>query len=353
MKMKKLILIAGLFLFLAVQGLLAQRPYRVGTTSANFLEWGFGVGGSALGDAAVAMSNDLSSIYWNPAGLAWLDKNEASFLVQPWIVGIKSNFVAVGIPVASLGTLAIGLTSIDYGEMDVTTVDIPEGTGETFSASDYAISVAYGRAITSWFAFGATGKYVGSKIRHMTAGALAIDLGVQVKTFFLSPDGNRNNGLTIGMSISNYGTRMTYEGIDLLQSIDILPREDGNFKDVPGQFKLSAWELPLIFRIGVGIIPLKTEHQTLKIALDALHPNNSSEYVNSGLQYEYNVPATGKFILRAGYKALFLKDSEYGLTYGGGFEKYLMGNTKIKIDYALRDMGLFGKLSSYSLGIVF
>ena len=48
----------------------AQNPIRAGTTAANFLEIGYGTAGCAMGDAYVSMARDLSSIYWNPAGLA-------------------------------------------------------------------------------------------------------------------------------------------------------------------------------------------------------------------------------------------------------------------------------------------
>ena len=67
-----------------------------------------------------------------------------------------------------------------------------------------------------WFSFGANAKYLTSKIWHSEASAFALDLGVQVQTDLLAFGGKRNDGMKIGMSISNYGTRMQYDGIDLL-----------------------------------------------------------------------------------------------------------------------------------------
>ena len=43
---------------------------RYGTTAANFLEIGIGSRPNAMGEAYVAIASDLTSIYWNPAGLA-------------------------------------------------------------------------------------------------------------------------------------------------------------------------------------------------------------------------------------------------------------------------------------------
>ena len=66
---------------------------RVGTTAASFLEIGIGPRGAAMGDAFVSGANDLTSIYWNPAGLALMEKNEVIFSHQPWIANINNNFV--------------------------------------------------------------------------------------------------------------------------------------------------------------------------------------------------------------------------------------------------------------------
>jgi opacity protein-like surface antigen len=345
-----------LFLLLVPVFLQAQnRPFRVGTTTAGFLEIGFGSAGAAMGDAYVSMARDISSIYWNPAGLAFMEQSEAQFVLQPWVVDINTSFAAAGIVIPQIGTVALGLTFVDYGEMDVNTVSDPEGTGERFSAGDFSLSLAYGRAITNWFGFGLAAKYIQSKIWHMDASALALDLGVSINTAFFSPTGNREDGMRIAMSIANYGTRMKFDGIDLLQSIDIRPDENGNYGDVQGQFDPNEWELPLIFRLGIAVNVFRTENQRLTIATDALHPNNNAESVNVGGEYEYFDPTIGKFILRTGYKGFFLAKDEaaFGFTVGGGLEKLLMGNISLKVDYAFRDMGILGKVHSYSIGFLF
>ena len=331
----------------------AQKPYRVGTTAANFLEVGYGTAGSAMGGAYVSVANDLSSIYWNPAGLAFMKQSEAQFSYQPWLVGISTSFTSVGMVLQGIGTVALGVIQANYGDMDVTSLSMQEGTGEKFNANDYAISFAYSRKIAQWFSFGLAGKYIASQIWHEHASAIALDLGVIVKTFFFSPTGKRSDGLNIGMSISNYGTKMKYNGIDLTRPIDILPYENGNYAAVPGQFKMRGWELPLLFRIGVAINPLVYSNHRLTLAADAIHPNNNSESVNVGAQYQLTIPTAGTFFLRGGYKALFMDKSRYGLTFGGGITLRMMHNVAMKIEYAYRGIGLLGKINSYSVGILF
>jgi len=331
----------------------AQEPYRVGTTAATFLEIGYGSAGSAMGDAYVSVVQDISSMYWNPAGLAYMEQSEAIFSYQPWVADINTSFTGIGLVLPRIGTIGLGLIHVGYGDMEVTTLEMQDGTGELFTASDLAFNLSYGRRLAQWFAFGASAKYVSSTIWHTSASAMALDLGVVVNTDFFSPTGKREHGLNIGMSISNYGTRMRYDGMDLLNPIDILPYEEGNYRDVQGLFKTESWELPLIFRIGISVNPLVTEQHKLTLAVDALHPNNNSESLNIGGQYQLTVPTVGLFALRGGYKALFMDDSEYGLTLGGGVQLRLMHNFGLKIDYAFRGVGVLGNAHCYTVSVLF
>lgn len=331
----------------------AQKPYRMGTTAANFLEIGFGSAGSAMGDACVSITNDLASIYWNPAGLSFMQQSEAQFVRQPWLADINTTFAGIGLVFPAIGTFSLGLIQVGYGDMEVTTLTMQDGTGEIFTAADFAFSLSFARRLAQWFAFGASGKYISSKIWHMNASALAVDLGVVVNTHFLSPTGKRDDGINIGMSISNYGTKMKYDGMDLLRPIDILPYEEGNYRDVGGKFSLEAWELPLIFRIGFSINPMVMGQHRLTLAMDALHPNNNSESVNIGAQYKLTIPTAGDFYLRGGYKALFMEDSEYGVALGGGIVLRMMHNLGLKVEYAYRGVGILGKTHCYTIGVLF
>lgn len=349
---KKIFFCFALPLILSLN-LSAQSPTRVGTTAANFLEIGFGAAGTSMGDANVSIVEDVSAIYWNPAGLALLDKNEIMFSHQPWIVGMNTSFAAVGIVLPDIATVGAGIIMMDYGEMEVTTMKMQEGTGEKFNPKDMAVYLSVARNLADWFSFGATGKFISSNIWHMNATAFAFDLGVLIRTNFFSPSGDYVNGLRIGMSISNYGSGLKYDGLDLVYPIDILPDEAGNYRDAAGQFRVQEWELPLIFRIGTSFTPFKTDNHELILAADALHPNNNSESVNVGGQYTLSLPSFGKVFLRGGYKALFMVNSEYGASFGFGVQTNLLLNRGLKIEYAYRDIGVLGNTNAISVGIRF
>ena len=340
-----------------VAGLCGQTINRYGTTAANFLEIGVGSGPSAMGEAYVAVANDVSSIYWNPAGLASLSKPSALFMVQPWLVDIDMLFAGGAVVVPRIGVFGLGITHLDYGEMDVTTLEYQEGTGERFKATDMAASFTFSRKIVSWFSFGSSMKYVRSNIWHSSASAFAVDLGVLVNTKFFSFTGKREDGLNIGMSISNYGTRMKYDGIDNYQPIDISEFEAGNYGDVAGQFRTSEWELPLLFRIGISVKPISTSFMTLTLAADALHPNNNAESVNVGAALDNKIPGFGEVSIRGGPKSgmndLFTNDTDFGATGGAGIKLYYLGNRALTIDYAYRAMGIMGNVQTYTVGFSF
>ena len=333
--------------------LMAQKPIRVGTTAAEFLSIGYGSAGCAMGDAYVAVVDDISGVYWNPAGLSAMKGSQAMFTYQPWIANINTFFLSAGIQVPTMGVFAVSAFGVDYGEMEVTTVEDQDGTGETFSVKDYAFVLSYSRKLAQWFGFGASAKYVTSQIWHETASAMAFDLGVRINTSFFAPAGNSEKGMTIGMSVSNYGTAMKYDGLDLLRSYDTNPDESGNYQDSKVKFEGERWELPLIFRIGLSFTPIEFTHHSLTLAVDALHVNNNNESVNIGAQYTLNAPGFGKVSLRGGYRSLFLEDSEFGPTFGIGLVKQYMRNRNITLDLAYRDVGILGMFPTFSAAINF
>ena len=349
MKNKYILILSVIISLFCESSLLAQEPYRVGTTGANFLDIGYGSAGNSMGGAYVSVANDLTSFYWNPAGLGHMKQSEALINVQPWFHDINTSMVGFGYVHPTLGNFALGMIIMTYGEEDVTTVDMPEGTGEKFDGADLAISLSYGKKLADWFSFGISGKYVSSQIWHETASAFALDFGAIVNTPFFSWSDNPGDGLNIGMSICNYGTRLTYNGKDLKQPVDILPDEDGNYAHIPARYELDEWELPLIFRIGISLFPYKSENHSFRIAADALHPNNNSESVNVGGEYIMKFVSFGTLAFRAGYNGLFMVDSEYGLSMGVGIGMNIFGNQKIIFDYSYRTHNILGNLYSYSL----
>jgi len=353
-KLSKYILVLFCFLCYTILG---QTINRYGTTAANFLEIGIGSRATSMGDAYVAVANDVSSIFWNPAGLAHVPNSSALFMIQPWLADIDLLFAGSAVVIPNVGVLGMGITHLDYGEMDVTNLEYQDGTGERFGASDVAATFTFSRKIVSWFSFGSSAKYVSSKIWHSSASAFAVDLGVLVNTNFFSFTGNDKDGMNIGMSISNYGTRMKYDGIDSYQPIDISEFEEGNYGDVAGQFRTSEWELPLIFRIGFALKPIVSNIINMTISADALHPNNNTESINIGAALDYKIPGFGQVSFSSGAKngmnSLNKDGNDFSVTFGLGAKMFYLGNKSLSIDYTYKPMGILGNVQIYTVGVSF
>jgi len=339
--MKRINVIIVNMLMICVPLLAQQQVTKVGTTAAGFLNIDVGARAVAMGSAFVSVADDATAMYWNPAGIARLSHNEAVFTTNDWIADLSFNYAGVAIPLGG-GTIGANATFLTMGEMERTTVDYPEGNGEKFSAGSYAFGLAYARMLTDRFSIGFNFKYINEYIYNSSATGFAMDIGTQFVTQF--------NGLTIGMSISNFGTKMKMSGRDLIIQFDTNPLISGNNENINADLKTEKYDLPLLFRVGVSMDLLKGRgNSNLVVAIDALHPNDDVEYINFGGTYLFR----NMFSLSAGYKTLFAPNSEEGFSVGGGFYYTLLRNVKIKLNYAFQDFGVLKDIQQFSVALEF
>lgn len=312
-----------------------------GTTAATFLSIGQSARAIAMGSAFVGVVNDVSSIYWNPAGLTKAQGGQIMFDHTSWIAGTEYNFLAVSYNIGDYGSVGVSFTGSNIGDMKVTTIEEPWGTGEVFSATDMAISLAYALQLTDRFSIGFNPKFVYQGIWKMSASAFALDLGVQYVTPF--------DEAILAMSISNFGTTMRLLGQSNLVLFDPDPFTTGNNNKIPAYLETKDWALPLTFRVGVAYSPIRSEYHRITLAFDALHPSDDYESLNLGFEYDFQ----DFLFLRAGYKSLFLDDSEESFALGFGVKKNLIGNVGIKVDYAYQDFGRLNNIQKFTLSVSF
>lgn len=314
---------------------------KKGTTAAPFLSIGQSARAIGMGSAFVGVVNDVSSIYWNPAGLTKIQGVSVAFDHTLWIADIKYNYLAASYSLGGMGTIGFSYTGSDIGEMKVTTITNPDGTGETFSSTQAAFSLAYAVQLTEDFSIGFAPKFIYESIWQMNASAFALDLGVQYVTPF--------DDAVLAMSISNFGTSMQLLGNSNLVLHDLDPVNSGNNGDIPAYLETNSWALPLTFRVGVAYDPIKLDQHRLTVALDAMHPSDDYESINVGTEYAYD----NFLFLRAGYKALFLDASEESFSFGIGVKQLLIGNVSLMIDYAYQDFGRFSDIQKFTLSVNF
>ncbi|MDZ7373774.1 MAG: PorV/PorQ family protein [candidate division KSB1 bacterium] len=314
---------------------------KVAMVAAPFLEIGVGPRAIGMGGAFVATANDATALYWNPGGLPRLRRPEVVFTHTDWLADTRLDFAGAVLPLGRWGTLGASVTSLSMDDMRVTTVEMPGGTGEYFSAGDLALAVSYGLSITDRFSIGFTGKYIYEHIWKESAWAVALDLGTLFVTDF--------HGLRIGAALTNFGTDMRLTGKDLLVYHDISPTKLGNNERIFADLHTDSWPLPLTFQAGVAMEVLQSDWQRMTLALDAVHPSDNTESLHLGMEWAWRE----WIALRAGYHNLFLRDSEEGLTAGFGVNQRLLGNVIVRFDYAWADFGRLSNVQRVSLGIVF
>ena len=314
---------------------------NVGTTAAPFLQIGVGSRAISMGGAFVATANDVSAMYWNPAGLGQLNDIEVIFMHSEWLADITFDYAGIVFPIAQYGIIGVNLTALNMGEMEVRTVDRPEGTGELFESSDMALALAYGLNLTNRFSIGFNLKYIQQRIWKEKASGFAIDIG----TLYHTPV----EGLRIGAALTNFGTDMKMTGNDLLVYHDIDPYQSGNNDHLFAQMQTDSWSLPLLFQLGVAMDVLQNETHQLTIEVDAVHPNDNTESMHLGLEYGINK----QFFLRTGYRNLFLKDSEEGFTIGGGILLNFFERFYVSLNYAFADFGRLENAQRFSIRLRF
>ncbi len=332
--------IVSLFLFLLIgisNSLMAQS--KTGTTIGQFLKIEPSSRIVGLGNAGASLSGEVSSIFYNPASLGRLNGSDIQFTFNKWLADINYNYMAAGVNITGVGTFALILTTLNSGEMDVRTVEQPLGTGERFSVKNFALGVGYGLMLTDRVSVGLQLNYINETIWHSSLSTIGMNFGVQYQL--------TNNGLTLGASVSNFGSRASYDGRDLYINYDFDPKKYGDNDQLPAILRTDTYPLPTIFRAGVSYrYDLGTDYKLL-VAADAIHPNDNTESINIGGE----LSILNYFAIRGGYRNLFLPDAEGGLVLGGGVRTDIAGAYNIRFDYTYADYGRLAEAHRVTVSI--
>lgn len=341
-RMMKIVLKSVFLLVVAVSLSWAQGVTKTGTTAGKFLSMGIGPRAIAMGGAFTSVANDASAMYWNPAGIDNVQQNQFIFTQTNWFVDIKLNYLGAIFKAGALGTVGINMTAMTMGDMEVTTANNPEGTGDYFSAGMYAVGFSIARHLTQKFVIGANFKYVRESISQSAAQGFAVDIG----TMFITPF----YGIRFATSISNFGTKMQMHGDDLLIQHDPNPNIHGDNSNLNAYYETEKYELPLRLQIGLARDFTFMEGQRLTLAVEAAHPNDNSEYMNLGgelaLFHE-------RVFVRGGFKSLFMEDREEGLTLGAGYHTPHFGKFSLSVDYSFQDFKHLGDVHTFGFILSF
>jgi long-subunit fatty acid transport protein len=321
--MKKLFLIL-LLLFFTTSNYAQLFPtlggQRAGISTAQFLKIGVGGRASAMGDAFVAIANDASALYWNPAGLVQFDEDEVIFSHNQWVVDINHEFLGGVYHFAGSFAVGLAITSLHMDDMPVTTEFAPFGNGQYFGFGDIAIGLTYSQRMTDKFSFGATVRYIEETLDKLKMRGVMIDLG----TYYWTGLGSTR----FAVVVSNFGAELAPDG-------DIV---------LVGNRKKSEWQSfapPTMFRIGFAFEPYQSEEHTITTSVQLNHPNDNSENVSLGAEYVWNKI----FFIRGGYK---FNVDEQNYTFGAGI-KIPINIARFTLDYSFSNFERLGSAHRFSI----
>lgn len=324
--MRTNVLMKIFLIILCVTGLSFAQS-KTGTTIGQFLKIEPSARIAALGNAGSSVSGEAAGVFFNPAGLGRLQGVSMQFTNNQWLADIMYNYAVVAVNFDQMGTFALQMTSLNSGEIDVTTVEQPLGTGERYTVTNFALGISYGLMLTDRVSVGATVNYINEVIWHTSLSTFGLNFGVQYEVY--------ENGPRFGASVSNFGPSAQYSGRDLYIDFDFDPKKYGDNDKLPSELRTEEYSLPTTFRAGV-VFPLNFDDQyKMLISADALHPNDNEESINIGAELQL----LQSFALRGGYRNLFLPDLEGGLTLGAGVHFRVLSSYSLYFDYGWSDYG--------------
>ena len=297
---------------------------RRGTSSLQFLKIGNGARGTGMGETFVAVSDDISALYWNPAGLVQFKENGVTFSHTLWFVDTQLQFFGAVYHFGGSNAVGLSVASLRTDDMKVTTEVQPNGTGEYFRFSDIAIGLSFARQMTDQFSFGATVKYIEETLGALKMRGVVGDLG----TFYRTGLGTSR----FAVLISNFGAQISPSG-----SVNLIGgRVADSFQKFPP---------PTLFRIGFAIEPILTGTNRLTTSIQLNSPNDNSENVSIGAEYSYKE----MLFLRGGYK--FNVDAE-NYSFGAGL-RVPISFAKTELDYSISNFKDLGFAQRFSINLLF
>ena len=325
---------------------------QIAKYGADFLAGGVDARALAMGGANVALSHDVNSVYWNPAGLTQTEYSEIAYMHAERFAGIVSfDFAAISYPASYNST--VGLSFFRSGVNDIkNTLNAwdadrnqpkanPESYITSFSAADMAFFLSYARRLNQRLSLGASGKIIRRTIGNFAdAWGYSFDAGVQWL----------GDQFMIGVQIQDLSTMLQSWSVNASAFTieDINPNTGSPYtfteafdQDLPTGDTFLV--LP-VMRLGSGLKFFISSHSTILIGLDvdvAFDGQHADAFNLGDISFHPRVGGEYSFrnliALRAGINRIAQTDS-YGLdivpSVGAGIQ---LG--PLSIDYGFGDFG--------------
>lgn len=274
---------------------------------------------NGMANAGVAEIRGLESVYTNVAGLTYVKKTEFAFNRTQYLVGsqcgININAAAFAQHLGKdrdFGTLAVSFSTMGFGNVQVTTVNQPEGGMGTFSPALSVIGVHYAKSFNNFIKGGVSLKIVNERIADLRATGFALDAGVQYIA-------GKFENFKIGVTLKNIGLPMSYKG----DGMSYRGRINNTSVEQTLAVRSAEYEMPSLLAIGISYDFLIFGGEYAKMT--------KAELEEEGLTRDdamHRITLAGSFTANSYTRDIFALGIEYG------FMNYFM----VRAGYALENV---------------
>ncbi len=228
-----------------------------GTTGSEFLLMDTSARGIAMGGAMAAVTNDSSSIYWNPAGLAQVPRLSTTFMHTQYVANITYEAASYAQRINDSAVLGAGVRYLNGGSVAGT--DINGLSNGTFTPYSYVAEVGWGQSIYDLsdsemdVAMGVTGRMITTDLAGTSASGYGADFGIQSRFY------TNSSSYDVGLTLQNLGSGQKFDQV--------------------------RNTLPTRVRFGGAVKPFKP----LTLTAEAVAPINDAPFGAAGVEYAVEI----------------------------------------------------------------
>ena len=278
-------------LSLAVQ---AGNNDRAGQAGANEILINPWARSSGMAGANSAYCKGLEAQFLNVAGTAFTKKTEMLFVRTNMYSGSGIHLNSFGFTqkAGETGALSLGLMSMDFGDIPITTTELPEGGLGNFHPQYINLGLSYAKGFSDNSYGGITLKGISEAISNLHTRGIALDAGIQYVT------GPYDN-VHFGIALKNVGPKMRYAGDGVSKRATPINASTSLSMDQ----RVSEFELPSLVNVGGAYDmyfakdSLSMKNHRVTLAANFTSNTYSNDEFKVGLEYAFR----NMLMLRAGY----------------------------------------------------
>lgn len=254
---------------------------------------------SGWGGANTAGARGLEAMNLNVAGLAFTNNTEIIFSNTSWLSGTDINLLSFGFAkkLGDAGVMGISVTRMSFGEIEITTADLPDGGIGNFQPNYLNIGFSYAKQFSNSISGGLVVRIVTESTADVNASGVSIDAGVAYKTA-------KYDAFKFGITLRNVGPTTSYSG----NGLSIQANKQNTDQTLTFQRRANDFELPSLVNIGASYDFFLTDVEENedgsfvadhRVTASGTFTSNSftKDQIRIGGEYAFQ----NKFMFRAGY----------------------------------------------------